>query len=110
MCEYALVMLNMMEYAKIYPLHLKNTVLNAIIIENVSDKVQSIKSPYNFQNRCVQKTLKTSKMDCFAKKTMPEWRCATRYFSGQGDVELGHFDKHFVKNTRKRGLAGIHFY
>ena len=25
---------------------------------------------------------------------------------GGGFVELGHFDKHFVKNTRKRGPAG----
>ena len=24
-------------------------------------------------------------------------------------VELGHFDKHFVKNTRKRGPSGKHF-
>ena len=26
-----------------------------------------------------------------------------------GIVELVHFDKHFVKNTRKRGPAGKHF-
>ena len=32
---------------------------------------------------------------------MPECRCETRNFSGQeeGFVELGHFGKHFIKNT-----------
>ena len=52
-------------------------------------------------------------MERFAKETMPECRCATRNFSGQdggggarGYVELVHFDKHLVKNTRKRGPAG----
>ena len=33
---------------------------------------------------------------------MPECRCTTRNFSGQeeGFVELGHFDKHFIKNSQ----------
>ena len=31
-------------------------------------------------------------------------------FQGRGSfVELGHFDKHFVKNTRKKGSAGKSF-
>ena len=31
---------------------------------------------------------------------MPECRRTTRNFQGRGSfVELGHFDKHFVKNT-----------
>ena len=31
-------------------------------------------------------------------------------FQGRGGfVEIGHFDKHFVKNTRKKGLAGKNF-
>ena len=31
-------------------------------------------------------------------------------FQSRGDfVELGHFDKHFVKNARKKRLAGKHF-
>ena len=36
---------------------------------------------------------------------IPESRCATRNFTGQGEmvVEQEHFDKHFVKNTRKTG-------
>ena len=28
---------------------------------------------------------------------------------GEVAVALGHFNKHFVKNTRKRGLTGKHF-
>ena len=43
---------------------------------------------------------------------MPEYRCATRNFFKPGAVgmfvELGHFDKDFVKNTRKRCPAGKH--
>ena len=53
---------------------------------------------------------------------MPECRCTTRNFSGQGggggslgaeaeggggSVELGHFNKDFVKNTLKRGPAEV---
>ena len=34
-------------------------------------------------------------------------RCANRIFSRRGSfVELWHFDKNLVKNTRKRGLQG----
>ena len=47
----------------------------------------------------------------FVKRIMPEYSCATINFSGQwrGFVELGHFDKCFVKNTRKRGPVRKHF-
>ena len=54
----------------------------------------------------------TFKLDHFAKRTMPGCRCATRNTSlqgGWGFVEPGYFDKHFVKNTRKRGPARKHF-
>ena len=31
-------------------------------------------------------------------------------FQGRGGfVKLGHFDKHFIKNSRTRGHAGEHF-
>ena len=49
----------------------------------------------------------TFKMEHFAKRMMSECRYATRNFLGQGGegvVELGHSDKYFIKNTRKRGL------
>ena len=49
---------------------------------------------------------------------MPECRSAIKKFSGQwrekvraGTIEgLGAFDKLFVKNTRRRGLAGKRFF
>ena len=54
----------------------------------------------------------TFKMECFAKGKMPECRCKTKNFPGQGRsgfVELGHFDKHFVNRKSKRDPAGKHF-
>ena len=45
----------------------------------------------------------TFKMKRFAKRIMPECRHTKRNFQGRGGfVELEHFDKHFVKNTRKK--------
>ena len=48
-------------------------------------------------------------MEHFAKIIMPECWYATRNFSGQeeGPVELGHFDKCFVKNTMRPFLSKI---
>ena len=54
----------------------------------------------------------TFKRQPFVKRIMNECRCAARYFSGQGEggfAELGDFNKHFVKNTRKKGPAGKRF-
>ena len=52
----------------------------------------------------------TIKMEPFAKRIMPECRCATTNFSGHVRfVEAGHFNKLLVKSTRKRGHAGKHF-
>ena len=49
-------------------------------------------------------------MDRFEKQEMPECKCATRILQDrEGFVELGHFDKHFVKNSRNKCLAGKHF-
>ena len=48
-------------------------------------------------------------MKRFAKRIS---RCTAKKFSGQGGgrfVELGYYDKDFVKNTRKRGPTGKHF-
>ena len=57
-------------------------------------------------------TMQEFKMERFAKKIIPDCRCATRKFQCRGGgmlVELEHFEKHFIKNTRKRGTAGKHF-
>ena len=43
---------------------------------------------------------------------MPKCRYAIRNYLGQEKrelVELGHFEKRFVKNTRKRGRTGKYF-
>ena len=39
---------------------------------------------------------------------MSEWRHGTRHFLGQGSFcgTRGHFDKHFVKNTRRKVPQG----
>ena len=45
-------------------------------------------------------------MECFAKRIMPERRCTTINFLGQGErgeaVKLVHLDKYVVKNARKK--------
>ena len=104
MREYALITLNMIEYAGIY---LKKQSADYTRILNVSDGVHSIRSLYklltSYRDR---ENCQTFKMERFAKRIMNECRCATRNFSGHWSfVELGHFDKHFVKNTRKKGPA-----
>ena len=39
--------------------------------------------------------------------SFPHAGAQTEFFQGRGSfVELWHFDKHSVKNTRKRGLQG----
>ena len=38
---------------------------------------------------------------------MSECRCAAKMFQGgEGFVEVGHSDKHFVKNSRKKRPVG----
>ena len=42
------------------------------------------------------------KMERFTKRIVPECRRATRSFQGRGGfVELGYFDKHFIKSASK---------
>ena len=55
----------------------------------------------------------TSKMECFAKRHN-DWvqmhnQNFFRTWMGVVGVELGHFDKHFFPNRRKRGPAEKHF-
>ena len=46
-------------------------------------------------------------MDRFEKQEMPECKCATRILQDrEGFVELGHFDKHFVKTQEINALQG----
>ena len=91
MREYALIMLNMFEYACIYESS------NNVRILNVSDVVLSIRSMY--------------KLHSYRERNVNQKPGAQpKMFQGRGGfVELRHFDKHFVKNTRKKGPAGEHF-
>ena len=52
------------------------------------------------------------KVDHFAKRIILEYSAGTQpeIFQGRrGFVELGHPDKHFIKNTGKEGPSGKHF-
>ena len=79
----------------------------------VSDAVLNTKSLYKLLRRLLlrysySEHCQTFKMECFTKRRMPECRCVIRNFPGLGEagfVELGLFDKYFVKNARARGPA-----
>ena len=75
----------------------------------MSYAVHSIRSPANYwavvNTEVYSKPCQAFKVECFAKKIMLECRHTTRNFQGsRGFIELGHFDKHFAKNTRKKAL------
>ena len=77
-----------------------------LFILNMSDTVHSIQYievTVQFVEQLPRQTYlehcKTFEMKRFAKRIT----CNQKYFRAGGIVELGHFDKHFVKNTRKRG-------
>ena len=108
MHEYVSVTLSMIECAGISE---KQSNEYAGIL-NFSNAVHSIRSLpkllSSYRDReTYPKCYQAFKMDSFAKRIMPQCRCATRTFQGKGSgifAELEHFDKDFVKNTRKRGL------
>ena len=52
------------------------------------------------------KHCETFQLERFAKRVMPECWCTNRK-GREGFVELGQFDKHFVKKTRKRGIEHL---
>ena len=110
--EYVSITLNTIEYGSIY---LKKQSAKYVRILNVSDAVDSARSPHKLLSSYQDMYLEhcqTFKIERFAKRIMSECRCAIRNFSepaGRRFVELGHFDKKFIKNTRKRGPAGKHF-
>ena len=83
MREYALIMLNIREYACIY---MNKQYSEYARILNVSDAVHSINSLYELlsshRDRDVLRTqhCQTFKMEPFAKRIIPEPRRATRHF------------------------------
>ena len=85
-------------------------------ILNVSDAAYNISTNYwaVIETEAYSGHSKTFKMERFAKrKKMSELKCATRNFQGKGmfveQATLGHYDKEFAKNTRKRGPAAVFF-
>ena len=113
MCEYALVTLNTIEYPSIYP---KKPSVKYVRTLNMSDTVHSSRSLNkllsSYQDRHIQNTVKhwrwsvLQKEQCLSAGAQPEIFQGT---GGRGFLELGHFDKHFVKSTRKRGPTKKHF-
>ena len=100
----------MIEYVDVYLK--KQSAEYARIILNVSDAVYGIRSLNllsSYRDRRIQNTVKKFQIKRFAKRIMPECRCATRNFSGQEEdfVELGHFYKHFIKNAIRAFLSRI---
>ena len=76
-------------------------------ILNGSDAVHSVRSLYkllsSYQHRHIQNMFKHLRWIVFAKRIMPECRCIVRIFQDrEGIMELGLFNKHFVKNARKK--------
>ena len=108
MHEYASITLSMIECADISEKQ-SNEYAG---IRNFSNAVHSIRSLHkllsSYRDReTYSKCYQAFKMDSFAKRIIPRCRCATRTFQGKGSgrfAELEHFDKDFVKNTKKRGL------
>ena len=111
----ASVMLNIIEYADFY---LQKQSAEYTRILNISDAVHSIRSLYkllsSYRDRRIQNTVKHLRFS-FLQKEYPNCRCATKNVSGKGVgkrvgvVELGQFDKTFVKHNRKRDPGIIHF-
>ena len=86
MFEYALIMLNMLEYIYI---NLNKQSFEFARILNLSDAVYSItKSLYklfgSYKDRSIQNTVKHLRWSILQKKKMSECRHSTRNFSGQG--------------------------
>ena len=116
MCQYASVLLNIIEYTYIY---LKTQSAEYARILNMSDVVHSIRSMYkllsSYRDRDVFRTLSNIEDGAFCKKNIPECRCAIRNVSWkgvgewEGVVDLEELDKKVVKNNRKRDPARKHF-
>ena len=118
----ALITLNMIEYDGIY---LKNRVLNMpefwmCLMQYIAKGHCTNYCAVIEIERRIQNTTKHLRWSALQNNKIiiiiiPECRGATQNFSGQGGgggfwlVELGHFDKDFLKNTRKNGLLKVHF-
>ena len=110
--EYGLIKLNMLEYACIY-LNKQGSEYRRIL--NVSDAVDSIRSlckllrSYRERER-IQNTVKHLRLSVLQKEESPSASAQPDIFQGRrGFGQLEHFDRHFIKNTRKKGPIEKHF-
>ena len=92
--------LNLLEYARIL---------------NVSDAVHSVKSRNkllsSYRDRRIQSTVKHLRWSVLQKElSLSAGAQAEIFQSRKSFVEVGHFDKYFVKNTRKKSLARKRFF
>ena len=110
MPQYAWIYLNNPEYACIY--QNKQSSEYARII-NVSNAVRSVRSLYkllsSYRDRNVFRTLSNIlRWSVLQKKQQLSAGAQLKTFQDRGSfVEIGHFDKHFVKNTKKTPQGNI---
>ena len=107
MREYALIMLNILEYACIY--------LNKLSFEyvrtlNVSDAVHSIRLLYTLPSSYREREREREKeREREREREAYSENCQKILQDRRGFMELRHFHKHFIKNKRKKDIAGKHF-
>ena len=106
---YSLHVKNMIAYGGIF---LKKQSAEYAIILNVSNEVHCIRSLYkllsSYRDRHIQNTVKHLRWSVLQKQWYLNAGAQPGIFQGKGErfVELGHLDKDFIRNTRKRGSAG----
>ena len=107
MPQYAWICLNNAEYATWI-----NSSQYARILD-LSDAVHSIRWLYkllsSYRDRRIQSTVKHM-IERFYKKHNVWVQAHQKFFRAGDFVELGPFDKHFIKNTRKKGSTGKHLF
>ena len=108
----ASITLNMIEYAGIY-LKTQNPECARILTVSVHDAVHSIRSLHkllsSYWGRGVFRTLLNIWDGAFCKKNNAWVKVHNQKFFRGRFAEKGHFDKDFVKSTRKCSPAGKHF-
>ena len=61
------------------------------------------------RQKCIQNTVKHWRLSVLQKENALMQLCNQNFFRAGEVLELGYFDKHFVKNTQKSALAGKDF-
>ena len=109
MSGYALITLNTIEYADVYLKKQRWICQNCYECIWCSTRHKVTEFIEQLPTQTYSEYCQTFKTKRFAKRMMPECRWTTRHFPGreEGFVELGHFDKHFIKNIIRAFLSKI---